>query len=93
MTDDGSVTRLVARTRATYGRVDVLVNVHPTTMAPGTGMLEAQQMGGALAMRIGRPLRPEDVAKAILLFASDLAECITGQELAVEGGQTAGMGY
>ena len=157
VTDDGSVTRLVARTRATYERVDVLVNnasvgvlgdfleltdadwmqridvklmgyvrciravipemraqgggriinvggvpfqpvtptstVHPTTMVRGTGHLEAQKMGGGLAMRIGRPLRPEDVAKAILFFASDLAECITGQELAVEGGQTAGMGY
>ena len=90
VTDDDSVKQLVARTREAYGRVDVL---HPTTMARGTGMLEAQQMGGALAMRIGRPLVPEDVAKAILFFASDLAECVTGQELAVEGGQTAGVGY
>lgn len=186
VTDDGSVTRLVARTRATYGRVDVLVNnasvgvlgdfleltdadwmqridvklmgyvrciravipemraqgggriinvggvpfqpvtptntvhtasnagivhltrllaamyapdrilintVHPTTMVRGTGHLEAQKMGGDLALRIGRPLVPEDVAKAILFFASDLAECITGQQLAVDGGQTAGVAY
>ncbi len=85
------MTRLLA---AVYAPDRILINtVHPTTMAQGTGALEAQQMGGALAMRIGRPLLAEDVAKAILFFASDLAECITGQQLAVEGGQTAGMGY
>lgn len=85
------LTRLLA---ATYAPDRILINtVHPTTMAQGTGALEAQKIGGALAMRVGRPLLPEDVAKAILFFASDLAACVTGQELAVEGGQTAGVGY
>lgn len=85
------LTRLLA---ATYAPDRILINtVHPTTMEQGTGALEAQKIGRGLAMRIGRPLLPEDVAKAILFFASDLAACVTGQELAVEGGQTAGVGY
>ncbi len=30
--------------------------------------------------------------KTVLFFASDLAECVTGQQFAVDGGQ-GGLGY
>jgi 3-oxoacyl-[acyl-carrier protein] reductase len=94
MASNGGIVHVARLLAGIYAPDRILINtVHPTTMAQGTGKLEAEQMHGGLAMRIGRPLLPEDVAKAILFFASNLAECVTGQELAVEGGQTAGMGY
>ena len=32
--------------------------------------------------------KPEDIAKTILFFASDLSEFITGQDIVVDGGYT-----
>ena len=39
---------------------------------------------------LGRVGRPEDVARAVLFLASDDSEWITGQNLSVDGGLTAG---
>jgi NAD(P)-dependent dehydrogenase (short-subunit alcohol dehydrogenase family) len=38
---------------------------------------------------LGRPIDPEDVAKAALYLASDLAANVTGVALRVDGGYTA----
>ncbi|MCF6328856.1 MAG: SDR family oxidoreductase, partial [Henriciella sp.] len=40
---------------------------------------------------LGRVARPEDIANAILLLASDEAAMITGSTLFVDGGQSSGM--
>lgn len=40
---------------------------------------------------IGRPIEPEDCAKAALFLASDLASSITGVNLPVDGGMSAGI--
>jgi len=40
------------------------------------------------AIPLGRLGRPEDIARAVVFFASDDAEYITGQTLSVSGGLT-----
>ena len=82
---------------------DITVNVvSPGSTA--TEMLLDDQLGGDAAARdravhgdlagwrlgvpLGRLAEPEDQAAAVLFLASDAARHITGQELAVDGGQT-----
>jgi NAD(P)-dependent dehydrogenase (short-subunit alcohol dehydrogenase family) len=75
------------------GRQGVTVNgVSPgTTVTPGSTDFIAQ-VGGeqklARAYPLGRLGRPEDIAGAVLFFASPLADWITGQVLSVSGGFT-----
>jgi NAD(P)-dependent dehydrogenase (short-subunit alcohol dehydrogenase family) len=75
------------------GRQGVTVNgVSPgTTVTPGSADFIAQ-VGGeqklARAYPLGRLGRPEDIAGAVLFFASPLADWITGQVLSVSGGFT-----
>ena len=76
-------------------------NVRLNVVCPGlteTGMLEAFMQGAGnpeklreayrRAIPIGRLGKPEDIAGAVLFFASDDAEFITGQVLSVSGGLT-----
>jgi NAD(P)-dependent dehydrogenase (short-subunit alcohol dehydrogenase family) len=37
---------------------------------------------------LGRTGYPDDLAKAVLFMASDLASCVNGTSLTVDGGQT-----
>ena len=81
-------TKAVARELGSRG---ITVN----TVAPGpieAGMLEdlpAEAREGFLKqIPLGRLGRPEDVAGAVVFLASDLANYITGQTLAVDGGLT-----
>lgn len=75
------------------GRSGATVNgVSPgTTVTPGSSDFIAR-VGGeeklARAYPLGRLGRPEDIAGAVLFFASPLADWITGQILSVSGGFT-----
>ena len=63
---------------------------------------EAQESGEDLAaiiakrtadIPLGRLIRPEDIASAALFFCSPMAEMITGQCIAVDGGSGAAVAY
>ncbi len=69
-------------------------------VSPGlTDVSEVSRHGGATpeyvanhltAMPLGRLARPEDIANMVLFIASDQAEFVTGQYVAVDGGYGAG---
>ena len=42
---------------------------------------------------IGRAIQPEDIAHAVLYFASEQASAVTGQVMSVDGGTTRGIFY
>ena len=72
-----------------YGRRNIRCNA----IAPGyiatemTAALSAEQTGKiAGSLPLGRLGKPEDVAKLALFLASDMADYITGEVIAVDGG-------
>jgi len=73
-----------------YGRFGVRVNaVSPGAIAtPATdAVLSAERKATlAAATPLQRPGRPEDIARAVLYFASPMSEYVTGQMLLVDGG-------
>tara|TARA_R110002020_G_scaffold21095_13_gene71671 strand:+ start:4941 stop:5705 length:765 start_codon:yes stop_codon:yes gene_type:complete len=71
------------------GAANIRVNaVHPgQTQTPMT----ADVTFDTSAIALGRVGQPEDIADAVLFFASDDSRFVTGAELAVDGGQTAGI--
>jgi NAD(P)-dependent dehydrogenase (short-subunit alcohol dehydrogenase family) len=84
--------RRVAVSEAASGRrktVEVLRFEDPT--AGKAGMLADPKFYEKLVARIplGRIAEPEDVAKAVLFFASCAANFVTGQTLYLDGGITA----
>jgi 3-oxoacyl-[acyl-carrier protein] reductase len=63
---------------------------------------EAQESGDEVAaviarrtaeIPLGRLIRPEDIATAVLFFCSPMAQMITGQCIAVDGGSGAAVAY
>jgi 2-hydroxycyclohexanecarboxyl-CoA dehydrogenase len=91
---------LIALTK-TLARELAAKNIRLNVVCPGlteTGMLESFMQGAGnpeklreayrRAIPIGRLGRPEDIPGAVLFFASDDAEFITGQVLSVSGGLT-----
>jgi 3-oxoacyl-[acyl-carrier protein] reductase len=76
-----------------YGRHGIRVNVVSPGVArtPATAGALSPEQDAAMAEKIplGRPGTPEDIADAVLFFASPLARYVTGQVLAVDGGVTA----
>ena len=42
---------------------------------------------------LGKLIEPEDIARAVLFFCSPLADMITGQSIAVDGGSGAAVVY
>jgi NAD(P)-dependent dehydrogenase (short-subunit alcohol dehydrogenase family) len=93
-------TQVMARDLAPHVRVNAIcpgmvftpfyAAQHEAAAARGdTGAATAREYFDEKARRLipmGRGQRPEDVAHAVLFFASDLAACITGQALNVDGG-------
>ncbi len=75
-----------------YGRYGIRFNV----VSPGFVLTPAvedalpPEQRTAMAERIplGRPAAPEDIARAVLFFASPLSSYVSGQVLAVDGGAT-----
>lgn len=63
----------------------------PTNFMPGVAASEAALASMAAAHPLGRPIDPDDCANAALFLASDLAANITGVNLPVDGGLSAGI--
>jgi NAD(P)-dependent dehydrogenase (short-subunit alcohol dehydrogenase family) len=75
-----------------YGRFGVRANA----VSPGSirtpaveGLITPEQRArDDLTTALGRAGTPDDIARAVLFFASDLAQFVTGQMLVVDGGAT-----
>ncbi len=75
-----------------YGRFGIRANA----VSPGSirtpavaGLLSADEMArDDDTTPLGRAGTPDDIAKAVLYFASDLSDFVTGQMLVVDGGAT-----
>ena len=63
----------------------------PTNFLPGIATSELAHASMSASHPLGRPIAPEDCANAALFLASDLASNITGVNLPVDGGFTAGV--
>ncbi len=63
----------------------------PTNFIPGLGASEAAKASMGAAHPLGRFIAPADCANAALFLASDLASNITGVNLPVDGGLSAGL--
>jgi 3-oxoacyl-[acyl-carrier protein] reductase len=90
-TSKGAVITMTRGLATAWGQFNISVNA----VAPGAVMTEAMlalsrgEGGGGMVSKqlIKRPLQPEDIAAAVLFLASDEAAMITGQTLAVNGGE------
>ncbi len=76
-----------------YGRHGIRVNVVSpgVVRTPATAGALAPEQDAAMAEKIplGRNGDPSDIAKAVLFFSSPLADYVSGQVLAVDGGVSA----
>lgn len=63
----------------------------PTNFMPGVAQSEAALASMAATHPLGRPILPEDCANGALFLASDLSGNITGHNLPVDGGFSAGQ--
>lgn len=83
-------------TAAEWGRKGVRVNCIAVGLVASPRAVEAWKVAridpaeAAASTPLGRPGRPEEVANAILFFASDAASYVTGQTLSVDGGHPMG---
>ena len=63
----------------------------PTNFMPGLQRSDAAKASMGAAHPLGKPIDPMDCAQAALFLASDLASNITGVNLPVDGGLSAGV--
>ena len=75
-----------------YGRHGIRFNVvspgYVLTPAVASALTSEQRQATAGRIPLGRAGAPEDIARAVLFFASPLAGYVSGQHLAVDGGVT-----
>jgi len=90
----GAVRLFTKTTAVRYGKDGIRANsVHPgrmPSMATGVRKDDGELQARMSQTPLGRVGRREEVAYAVLFLASDEASYITGAELAVDGGFTAG---
>ena len=87
--DEDSATR---HTEPAYGVNSVHPGITATPIVLGTSAASRARLDKALAMQpIPRIGRPEEIANAVLFFASDESSYCTGTSLVVDGGHIAGM--
>ena len=90
----GAIVNLTRSMAITYGKQGVRTNtvcpgfVDTPMIAPVINVFDDPQTAGAL-VPLGRPGRPEEIANALLFFASDEASYCNGSVLMVDGGCTA----
>jgi NAD(P)-dependent dehydrogenase (short-subunit alcohol dehydrogenase family) len=63
----------------------------PTNFIPGMATSDLARQSMAATHPLGRPIEPEECANAALFLASDLSSNITGVNLPVDGGLSAGV--
>jgi NAD(P)-dependent dehydrogenase (short-subunit alcohol dehydrogenase family) len=63
----------------------------PTNFFPGLNENAAARASMGAAHPLGRPIEPEDCANGALFLASDLASNITGVNMPIDGGLSAGI--
>ena len=84
-----SLTRMAALEGAPHGiRVNCVCPGFIDTPMTRSGYTDDAFVGWNKVCPLGRPGRPEDIAKAMLFLASDEASFITGVTLPVDGGRT-----
>lgn len=90
----GAIVNLTRSMAITYAKQGVRANtvcpgfVDTPMIAPVVGAFEDEAVAGALSP-MGRPARADEIAPAILYFASDESSYCTGSTLLVDGGGTA----
>jgi NAD(P)-dependent dehydrogenase (short-subunit alcohol dehydrogenase family) len=90
----GAITNLTRSMAITYGKQGVRTNtvcpgfVDTPMIAPVIGIFDDKETANALTP-MGRPARPEEIANALLFFASDESSYCNGSVLLVDGGNTA----
>ena len=92
----GAVTMLTKALALEVAHLGVRVNSvcpagMPTNFMPGMATSPAARASMGAAHPLGRPIEPEECANAALFLASDLAANITGVNLPVDGGLSAGV--
>jgi 3-oxoacyl-[acyl-carrier protein] reductase len=83
--------RAMALELAEHGiRVNAVLPGYIDVEEGGAHLDEAYKAAARTAIPIGRPGTPEDIARAVLLLVSPLADYISGTSLVVDGGSSAG---
>ena len=90
----GAITNLTRSMAIAYGKQGVRTNtvcpgfVDTPMIAPVIGAFDDKETAATLTP-LGRPARPEEIANALLFFASDESSYCNGSVLLVDGGCTA----
>ena len=92
----GAVTQLTKTLALEVAPLGIRVNSvcpagMPTNYMPGMASSPQARASMGAAHPLGRPIEPEECANAALFLASDLASNITGVNLPVDGGLSAGV--
>ena len=90
----GAITNLTRSMAIAYGKQGVRTNavcpgfVDTPMIAPVIGVFDDEATAASLSP-LGRPAQPEEIANALLFFASDESSYCNGSVLLVDGGCTA----